>query len=108
MRVNPQTVRDLGEAVGRDALADIAAALAETMADLIRALPTLDDAAVTARAHSLKGSTSYLGTEDLYAQAVAADHACKQKQAAEARRLLQAMADAWPATWTELASVLRG
>lgn len=76
--VNETTLQELADAVGWETTDEIAAALHSTLRDFQKQLPEMDGDEMGRRAHALKGSCSYLGTEDLYEAAVAADTAHKQ------------------------------
>lgn len=75
--VNKTTLQELIAAVEYEAVCEIAAALKTTLQTFREELPSMDAEQMGRRAHMLKGSTSYLGTEALYAAAVAADTAHK-------------------------------
>lgn len=75
--LNTETLAQLQEAVGPEAVGEIAAALRQTLEAFRQERPNLSREELGRRAHALKGSTSYLGTEELYAAALEADQQYK-------------------------------
>lgn len=78
--INTNTLQELIDTVGLETTREIAEALRSTLDEFAAELPAMDAEQMGQRAHALKGSTSYLGTEDLYTSAVAADYAHKHGQ----------------------------
>jgi HPt (histidine-containing phosphotransfer) domain-containing protein len=104
MLVNASTVTELREMVGDEAVTEIAEAMRQTLKDFITELPGLSDDGLAARAHSLKGSTAYLGTEELNAAAIKADSLAKE--GGDVRGALQELADLIEPTLAELDKVM--
>lgn len=90
--IHPQTLQQLIDAVGIESTHEIADALKQTLIDFRDALPNMNAEEMGKRAHALKGSTSYLGTEALQQRAIAADTAHKDGDEALMREQLQALA----------------
>ncbi|TVR13673.1 MAG: hypothetical protein EA401_06125 [Planctomycetota bacterium] len=76
--LNTQTIDELQDAIGQDAVHDIAQALQQTLDTFRAERAHMTPEEMGRHAHSLKGSTSYLGTEDLHAAALTADTAHKE------------------------------
>lgn len=105
MLLNAQAVKDLNDMVGAEAVAEIAAALKESLADFTNTFASAAEADLAGIAHTLKGATGYLGTEDLHNAFVEADHIAKD--GGDVRSALQQAADLIPSSLEALEQTLK-
>jgi HPt (histidine-containing phosphotransfer) domain-containing protein len=78
MLIDRSILTAMCQAIGRQVLIQVEAELAHSLRTFATEFTGLDAAALATRAHTLKGSTGYLGTADLHMQAILADRIARQ------------------------------
>jgi HPt (histidine-containing phosphotransfer) domain-containing protein len=104
MRIDPQVVQTLVDAIGIDAAREIAKTLQVSLESFCQELPTMDAKTMAMRSHSLKGSLGYLGATELQALASKANTLAREEK--DPRYILESICTLVPQTLTELEQVL--
>lgn len=104
MRIDPQVVQTLVDAIGIDAAREIAKTLQVSLESFCKELPTMDAQTMAMRSHSLKGSLGYLGATEL--QVLASQANIQAREGKNPRKHLESICALVPQTLTELEQVL--